>query len=467
MPSVPLIRTFIQERDSSGEHPPPRYLQEANSKVYVAHPGEIAAPNCGFPICTALTQERRTELLMDLRDIIDVDIRDPTFSLNSMRQGIHLWSREISTEYSFLHRELLFLRDHDETGEAVLEIMGEPPGAQLVWSTITFGWALMRSKNDQEFHTASRIQRAIRTNILSHPRLTSNPPLWLVQTLFIVLLFARYQGTSEECGAASMFHGVLLEAVLRLDCGAEKVLNHPRRRCESATLNWIAWVEAEAVRRLIVQTFVLDVKHAFLFGGEPTMTFRDMMNLRIPSDLDGAWYAQTSGEWETAMSCVDITATPPSFIELLKEFWRPTASDPYSNSSLSGSITVMYGILSVAREVARREDSVISQRPNHQPSSLGNTVERSLVVWEQSWRTARSNSNLPWMVPSCTCVLQLAQSTLYDVSPVDLQVIAGKHVIEGKRKGPTDYSNAQRKIRLWAKEERGRKGVAGPCVPFH
>ena len=104
---------------------------------------------------------------MDLRNLMDVDIRDPIFSLNSMKQGIHLWLREISTEYNFLHRELLLLRGPGEITDAVIDVMGEPPGAQLIWSTISFGWALMRSDDDREFHTASKIQRSLRASVLS------------------------------------------------------------------------------------------------------------------------------------------------------------------------------------------------------------------------------------------------------------------------------------------------------------
>jgi hypothetical protein len=165
--SIAMIYTFPQERDENGNHPPPRYLQAAPSKVYVNHAIDVPAPNCGFPICNALTQDRRTELLMDLREIMDVDIRDPVFSLNSMKQGVHLWSREISTEYNFLHRELLLLREPGEITAAVVDTMGEPPGAQLVWSAISFGWAFMRSDDDREIRAAAKIQRAIRANVLS------------------------------------------------------------------------------------------------------------------------------------------------------------------------------------------------------------------------------------------------------------------------------------------------------------
>jgi hypothetical protein len=166
-PNLPLIQTYPQERDSNGLHPPPRYLQEGLSKVSVNHLENIDAPNCGFPICNALTQERRIELLMDLRNLTDVDVRDAIFSLNSMKQGVHLWSREISTEYNFLHRELLLLQDDNATRDAVLDVMGEPPGAPLIWSTITFGWALMRTQNDHALQTATRVQAALRACVFS------------------------------------------------------------------------------------------------------------------------------------------------------------------------------------------------------------------------------------------------------------------------------------------------------------
>ena len=167
--AVPLIHTFIQERDSSGHYAPPRYLQDAKSKAFVASPEGVEPPNCGFPICNALTQDRRIELLMDLREIMEIDIRDPGFSLNNMKQGIHLFSREIATEYSFVHRELLGLRDdkHQSQSIALLDVMGAPPGAQLIWSIISFGWALMRSVDNHEFNLASQVQRAIRSSVFT------------------------------------------------------------------------------------------------------------------------------------------------------------------------------------------------------------------------------------------------------------------------------------------------------------
>jgi hypothetical protein len=212
-----------------------------------------------------------------------------------------------------------------------------------------------------------------------------------------------------------------------------------------------------AMCRIIVQAFIQDVKNAMLFGTESVMSFRDMANLRIPTDLDAAWYAQSVEEWEAAWSARELDDVAETFSTLLKELWRPSRSRASVNTSPSGSIALLYGIVSVAREVARREDSVLAGRTKHGISSLSITIDQSLVNWENAWMKTNSNADLPWMVPTCDCLLQLARSTLFAISPVDLQIVAGKDVVEGRRKGRADYSAALRNVRIWAKV----RGVVG------
>ncbi|KAL2817419.1 hypothetical protein BDW59DRAFT_132672 [Aspergillus cavernicola] len=51
------------------------YLQERQSKMFVPQLGHVQAPLCGFSICNTLTEEQRIELLIDLRSLLDIDIR--------------------------------------------------------------------------------------------------------------------------------------------------------------------------------------------------------------------------------------------------------------------------------------------------------------------------------------------------------------------------------------------------------
>lgn len=145
---------------------PPVYLQESQSKIFVAKTGEFDPPSCGFRVCNGLTNERRIELLMDLRNLSKVDLRDPIFSLNSMKQGIHLFCRNVNSEYAFVHHELI-CPSSPEHRQAIIDVFGEEPGSQLIWIIITLGWTLMRSDNNHEYHMASTIQRVIRTSIIN------------------------------------------------------------------------------------------------------------------------------------------------------------------------------------------------------------------------------------------------------------------------------------------------------------
>jgi hypothetical protein len=50
--------------------------------------------------------------------------------------------------------------------------------------------------------------------------------------------------------------------------------------------------------------------------------------------------------------------------------------------------------------------------------------------------------------------------TLHEVGAVDLQMIAGKEVIEGVRMRLSDYAKSQRKIRRWVKQDYALVGVS-------
>ena len=147
------------------DNPPPIYLQESQSKILAPMDGEYDAPSCGRTICNALTVEKRIELLFALKSMSDIDINDGIFSLNGMKQGIHLYARNISIEYSIVHNEFL-LPSKKETKTAMEEALEGPATPELLWAVITLGWSLMRSENSRELGIACEIQRALRKAVI-------------------------------------------------------------------------------------------------------------------------------------------------------------------------------------------------------------------------------------------------------------------------------------------------------------
>jgi len=156
------------------------------------------------------------------------------------------------------------------------------------------------------------------------------------------------------------------------------------------------------------------------------------------------------------------TEEPVSFLTMLKHSWQPLAAASKVGDLPRGSQVILCGIISIARQIAsQEEDSISSVRSRDSLSSLGMTVNRSLESWEASWGQFHieegAETSSVWR--NCACVVRLAH-TLYEISPVDLQTISGGDTIGGRKIGPMDYARSRRRLRSWAHEDRGLRGVS-------
>lgn len=180
------------------------------------------------------------------------------------------------------------------------------------------------------------------------------------------------------------------------------------------------------------------------------------LNLRLPFSED-AWYATSAPEWAQLLGTT--TDEPVSFLPMLKKSWNPPSAKSLTETLPRGANIIMYGLISIARELSHREHHSLSTRSSNTLIWLGNKTRRSFEIWEASWKKVPANLGLKafaWR--DCLCVIRLAH-TLYEISPMDLQTVAGKEIIEGKRRGAADYAQSKRKLRLWAKHERASLGV--------
>ncbi|KIV78391.1 hypothetical protein PV11_10113 [Exophiala sideris] len=438
------------------DNPPPIYLQESQSKILAPMDGQYDAPSCGRTICNALTVEKRIELLFALKSISDIDINDGIFSLNGMKQGIHLYARNISIEYSIVHNEFL-LPSKKETKTAMEEAVGGPATPELLWAVITLGWALMRSDNSRELGIACEIQRALRKAVISHPALTLSPPLSLVQTFFFALVFARYQGTREEYGFSVIFHSVLLDAVRRLDLRSSQ--NHDisaSNTMASLYKSWAIWMHKESIKRILLQTFVLDVKHSLLHCGNLTISPADV-HLSLPL-LEDAWYLNSAEEWTAAMSLVKENSR--RFISILEEEWASPRSDKSGNDLQSSSNAILYGMVAVARGTVKQRENAFTNKSAQSLEMVADTMQRYLKAWDRTKTHIRVSTTIQsFLWRNCSCMARLSH-TLYEITPMDLQIVAGKNPVEGKFHSAADYMRSKCKIRAWAMQRRSLSGVS-------
>lgn len=190
---------------------------------------DLQNPSCGFRVCTALEPHHRKQLLGMLGTEI-ADIEPGVLSLSSLRYGVHVYSRFLAKEYPILHHRAL--APDDKSQKALEDEFGLYSPPELMWAVISFGWSSLDKARYLPYRqAASKVQGILRRRIIAvrsgyldinsfaddiqHPLLTFTSPIWLIQTLFLCLAFARYNGTSDAYGFSTLFHGTLVDVSLR------------------------------------------------------------------------------------------------------------------------------------------------------------------------------------------------------------------------------------------------------------
>jgi len=412
------------------------------------------SPLCAWRVCNAMSEAQRLELLLAIRESFDYKgLTSTVFSLENLKAGVHYFSKYVAREYSFFHPRLLFPEPDELT--YLCAHYGEEAPPQLAWSIITLGWMLLPpERGRQDFMEISRtIQRAIRISIMSTITVTPSPPIWVVQTLFLNLVYARYHGDAADSGTAPLLHGVLVSLVRRLE-----TIPPPRSYTDQDfNLNhthWYEWIKAESIKRIIIQTFVLDVQQSVLFGEKSSMSPFEL-NLTLPS-TEAAWTADTLQSWIDALRQSPLE--PPPFLNMLKQFWNiPTAraiAHPVT-AHPSDARVVLHGVISIASESWRRQqDSTTTIAATDTNADTAQCLSARTIASFQKWIVWWNGDAKHFRVQgfnwaSCDCFYRLAQ-TLCEVTANDLQIAAGRTSLHGKIINANDYTRARRRIRTWA-----------------
>lgn len=131
-----------------------------------------APPSCGFRVCNVLTESHREDLLATIHELSDIDLEDPMFSLNRMKQGVHLYFRHISKEHAIFNHGIFV--PHDEEKDDIRVYYGEEPPIQLTWAIITLGWSIRDNRTEHEMQVAATIQGLLRKFVLTASILLGN-----------------------------------------------------------------------------------------------------------------------------------------------------------------------------------------------------------------------------------------------------------------------------------------------------
>ncbi|RDW74821.1 hypothetical protein BP6252_05963 [Coleophoma cylindrospora] len=128
---------------------------------------QTEAPSCGFRVCNALNNSHRAELIEVMKsELPDVDFDGPMFTLNNLKQGIHLYARNVTKEYPVFNRQIFAPCTKEEKAE-ISEFYGEELPIQVTWAVITLGWTLLDNQSDCEKEVAAAIQGVLRKFVIN------------------------------------------------------------------------------------------------------------------------------------------------------------------------------------------------------------------------------------------------------------------------------------------------------------
>ena len=129
---------------------------------------EPQAPDCGFRVCNALTEERRAMLVTCLKGKMpDLDVTHSIFTLNNMKMGVHLYAKWVSKQSPIFHHQIL-APITEEDKKDVDEFCGGEAPYQLSWAIITLGWSIWDFHGKQDAQMAVKIQKILRPSIINH-----------------------------------------------------------------------------------------------------------------------------------------------------------------------------------------------------------------------------------------------------------------------------------------------------------
>jgi hypothetical protein len=146
-----------------------------------------------------------------------------------------------------------------------------------------------------------------------------------------------------------------------------------------------------------------------------------------------------------------------------------------------GSRIIMYGILAIAWDIRHRSDTdfcrFVQRHKNYRDkllsksdwtsTELSSHIEKSVEEWVSWWTSqvlSLSLKHVAYTWRNCPCMFRLAH-TLYEIGSLDLQIISGREIIEGKKVKTSEYLSSRRRIKQWVRQNSALNGTSCMYLP--
>ncbi|KAJ5083769.1 hypothetical protein N7456_013196 [Penicillium angulare] len=301
----------------------------------------------------------------------------------------------------------------------------------------------------------------LRIQLLGHPDFSTQPDLWVIQTMLLIDCFGKMRAGPKQREKAQLFHCVLIKLIRRSSCCNIQDSSH-LAQSEDLEQAWRQAMELEQRKRLGMICFMWDTQHAVLFSQSLCMSAFEIRS-SLPCS-SAAWEASSAREW--AQLAIREISRP--FLPVLKGYITPQALPRPRDLNALGRTVILHGLMSVSADLKRRDQTTLRSETPERVGAWTPRMSRSYDLWKVDFDADCLSMKLAQTAdPRRFTGLKMAANSLYhsaclalNVEVLDLQIVAGADQILGRTVTPADQSRSQRNILRWLHEDSGASSAA-------
>ncbi|GME67441.1 unnamed protein product [[Candida] boidinii] len=401
-----------------------------------------------LPLVTEYTRTNLYEYIHKItskeKNEFSLNIDDEFFELSSLQEFLDLYFTKVNVTYPIIH---------------CATFDTESSSSLLLTSMIILG----ASYSTKLAHkVAVEIHDVLRGALFSSEAFTSEPELWVLQSMLLIEVFGKFKAGSKQHEMSIIFHGVLINLLKKTGCLNVHVPSYSSKDELDPESSWRNWIQLESMKRLAIFTFNWDVQHAILFGQTPCISAFEL-RLQLPSEVN-LWTQNNSEDW---LKFRREETEQIYFLNCLKKYLN-CSNDLPSINPLSRVVT-LYGLMSISWDMNRKE--LTSFDSNIDSYSWKCRMSKSFDWWKQDFdnfyfkisQNSRDTLNKRFLIQYLT-----TNSALYHVAHIalwtninSLLIYSGYTTIFGRKVSKQNYEFAVQTTRTWSKSiGRSEKAVA-------
>lgn len=363
------------------------------------------------------------------------DSTSPLLSLEALQTYYDLFFSRFNISYPLIHQATFDPNQVDAVFLAAIVCLG----------------ATYSSREAHEL--AVGIHDSLRNHLFCHPDFSSQPDLWVLQTMLLIDCFGKMRAGPKQRDRAQLFHCVLIKMVRRSNCCA--IQTSIPAQPEDLESVWHKAMDAEQRKRLAMHCFMWDTQHAVLFSQSLCMSAFEMRFV-LPCD-SSAWEALTAEQWFQHAS----QETTYPFLSALKGYVTPRSVPRIRHLNPLARMFLLHGLMSLSSDLGRRDQTTLRSQTPELVGAWKPRIGRSYELWKMDFDAdcmatklgQGTNSYRFISIKTAAYALYRAAHITLNAEILDLQICAGAPLILGRPVTPKDVERSHRNIPRWLQDE--------------